>query len=476
MPVGRSAGDGHQVDAGGSGEWADPGLHGGEKRPVAYGGTGLLQDRARKMSGPGSPANPATAAIAVSPAGEGRSGWRSCRPRTAESSSTASRLVRLSSTRRSLTVAAQPIETWSSCMPEVGRESTEAGEARRRFSATMPAAVYWAIIRPELTPGSGERNAGRSRERQTSSSRSTRRSEIAPTSAAAIAMKSAAKPSGAPWKLPVDSTRPSGSTTGLSTTLDSSRWATWAANASVSRAAPATWGAQRIEYASWTACTMSLRCESMIPEFWSRRWMLAADTAWPGCGRIACSSGWNGRSVPSIASIASAAVRSAIVNRCVASSIASSSMPSMPSVPLTSARPSFAESVTGRSPARCSASPPSTRVPDLSSTHPSPSSTSAQWASGARSPEAPSEPCSGTHGVTSWLSRSTSACAISGRTPERPSASDRTRSSIIARTTSRGIGSPTPAACERISACWSSARRSGATNVLASAPKPVETP
>ena len=33
-----------------------------------------------------------------------------------------------------------------------------------------------------------------------------------------------------------------------------------------------------------------------------------------------------------------------------------------------------------------------------------------------------------------------------------------------------------PAACERISACCSSARRSGAMDVFASAPKPVETP
>ena len=98
----------------------------------------------------------------------------------------------MSSTVRSFSAAAQPIETWSSCIPEVGTESTEAGAASRRFSATIPAAVYWAIISPELTPGSGVRNAGSPRERVTSSSRSTRRSAIAPTSAAAMARKSAA--------------------------------------------------------------------------------------------------------------------------------------------------------------------------------------------------------------------------------------------------------------------------------------------
>ena len=146
----------------------------------------------------------------------------------------------MSSTRRSFTAAAQPIETWSSCIPEVGSESTDAGAASRRFSATRAAAVYWAIISPEFTPGSGERNAGNSRDLATSSSRSTRRSEIEPTSAAAMARKSAAKPSGAPWKLPVDSTRPSGSTTGLSTIDTNSRPATVRTKSSVSRAAPAT--------------------------------------------------------------------------------------------------------------------------------------------------------------------------------------------------------------------------------------------
>ena len=54
-------------------------------------------------------------------------------------------------------------------------------------------------------------------------------------------------PSGAPWKLPLDSTRPSAVTTGLSIAEASSRAATTAAWASVSRAAPATCGAQRSE-------------------------------------------------------------------------------------------------------------------------------------------------------------------------------------------------------------------------------------
>ena len=42
-------------------------------------------------------------------------------------------------------------------------------------------------------------------------------------------------------------------------------------NPRVSRAAPATCGAQRIEYASCTACAKSSRCESMIAESCSSR-------------------------------------------------------------------------------------------------------------------------------------------------------------------------------------------------------------
>ncbi len=75
-------------------------------------------------------------------------------------------------------------------MAEEGIESTEAGTASRLFSLTSAAWVYWAIIRPESTPGSSARKAGRPCERALSSSRSVRRSEIEPRSAAAMARKS----------------------------------------------------------------------------------------------------------------------------------------------------------------------------------------------------------------------------------------------------------------------------------------------
>ena len=65
------------------------------------------------------------------------------------------------------------------------------GAASRRFSATIAACVYWAIIRPELTPASvGEERRQARASGSRSSRRSVRRSAIAPTSAAAIARKS----------------------------------------------------------------------------------------------------------------------------------------------------------------------------------------------------------------------------------------------------------------------------------------------
>ena len=148
----------------------------------------------------------------------------------------------------------------------------------------------------------------------------------------------------------------------------------------------------------------------------------------------------------------------------------------MPSVPLTSARPSLAVSVTGSMPASASASAAGRRRPSRSCTSPSPISASAQWASGARSPLAPSEPCSGTTGVTPAFSSAAIVSATSGRAPVRPVASVRRRRKSIARTTSRSTGGPMPAACERTSERWSSSRRSGGMRVVASEPKPVETP
>jgi hypothetical protein len=82
------------------------------------------------------------------------------------------------------------METWSSCIAEEGMVSTLAGTASRLSSLTIPAAVYWAIMCPESSPGASARNAGSPLLRATSRNRSVRRSLIPATSAAAIARKS----------------------------------------------------------------------------------------------------------------------------------------------------------------------------------------------------------------------------------------------------------------------------------------------
>ena len=127
--------------------------------------------------------------------------------------------------------------------------------------------------------------------------------------------------------------------------------------------------------------------------------MFAAEAACPGCGRSAWRSAEKTASVPSRPSTLIAAAMSAVVSSVRRSSIARTSMPSMPSVPLMSARPSFSASVIGAIPASASASAADRSRPSASRTGPSPMTASAQCASGARSPEQPSDPCSWTIGV-----------------------------------------------------------------------------
>ena len=75
--------------------------------------------------------------------------------------------------------------------------------------------------------------------------------------------------------------------------------------------------------------------------------MLPRSASWPSCGRSACRSAANTRSVPSRPSTLIAAVMSAVVSRLRRSWMARTSMPSIPSVPLISASPSFSCSVIG---------------------------------------------------------------------------------------------------------------------------------
>jgi len=129
-----------------------------------------------------------TAAVA----GDAVSGSRIASARAALSNSMAITSAKASRDLRSLRAACHPMDTWSSCMPEDGIESTLAGVAKRFISETNAACAYWAIIRPESTPACAARNGGRPKLRDTSSIRSVRRSDIDATSATTMARKSSA--------------------------------------------------------------------------------------------------------------------------------------------------------------------------------------------------------------------------------------------------------------------------------------------
>ena len=260
--------------------------------------------------------------------------------------------------RRSLRAAAQPIDTWSSCIAEDGIESTEAGTASRLSSATIAGlrvlgdhvpGVDARVVgeeRRQALPSARRRGTGRCAARRSTPGR-RRRSRGSP----------ARTPSGAPWKLPLLSTRPSGSTTGLSMAAASSRAATVSACATVSRTAPCTCGEQRSEYASCTRVHSGLRWLAMIAE------PVQED---PQVGRAARLAGMRAQRLQVGGEHGVGAqqrldahrrrdvggARAAARRSCAAST----SMPSIPSVPLISARPSFSASVTGVIPAAASAS------------------------------------------------------------------------------------------------------------------------
>jgi hypothetical protein len=176
--------------------------------------------------------------------------------------------------------------------------------------------------------------------------------------------------------------------------------------------------------------------------------------------------------VPSAPSRLIAAAASAACSSTMASCSSSAPIAAIRCVPLSSARPSFASSRRGSNPAWASASAPETKgegrrakdsmpssfVLCLSSgvrmaAEPSPISTCAMWASGARSPLAPTEPRDGTSGTTPWFSSASSASTTARRTPDAPRDRLAAVSSIIARTASGGSGAPTPAAWLRTRLC-----------------------
>ena len=101
-----------------------------------------------------------------------------------------------------------------------------------------------------------------------------------------------------------------------------------------------------------------------------------------------------------------------------------------------------------------SASPPGRTSPSNVAS-PSPISTSPRWASGARSPDEPTDPLLGITGVTRFSSSASTSSTSPGRTPECPRRSEEASRNSIPRTISSGSGGPEPTACERSRLTWS---------------------
>jgi len=105
-----------------------------------------------------------------------------------------------------------------------------------------------------------------------------------------------------------------------------------------------------------------------------------------------------------------------------------------------------------------------------------PISASATADSGARSPEQPSEPYSGTTGTMSAFSIPARASTVDGRHPGVPGGQG-TQPQQHQRAHHLGsTAAPAPAVCERMSERCRAARRSGGMCRVASAPNPVDTP
>ena len=104
------------------------------------------------------------------------------------------------------------------------------------------------------------------------------------------------------------------------------------------------------------------------------------------------------------------------------------------------------------------------------------STASDRCASGARSPEAPTEPCAGTHGYSPRLISASRKRASAVLTPEKPCNRLASLSTSVRRTIASSSSGPTPALWERMMLRCRSVRCAGAMRVCASRPKPVLMP
>mgnify|MGYP006168103737 CR=1 FL=1 len=213
--------------------------------------------------------------------------------------------------------------------------------------------------------------------------------------------------------------------------------------------------------------------QSVALELFSRK--ASAVAIWPLCLRRVWMRGSNGASEPLAASVARAPVSRADWNRRSASNRPASALAVENCVPLSRARPSLGPSTAGARPTLARASVAGRRPVGVSAS-PTPIITAVMCDSGARSPEAPTEPCAGTTGMTPRASMASSRASVAGRMPEAPWARLASLSAIISRTTAMGIGSPTPAACESTILRCRVSRLSRSMRTLASLPKPVLMP
>ncbi len=235
-----------------------------------------------------------------------------------------------------------------------------------------------------------------------------------------------------------------------------------------------TCGWQRRQYGSCTR-TSPVRCEARmaLPAISARS--AAAVSIWPRWRRSAWMRASNGVSEPRAASVASAPVTRAAWNAVSASNNPASAIAVENCVPLSSASPSFGPSTMGAIPAAARASDAGTR-PAGEKTSPTPSIAAARCASGARSPDAPTEPCDGTTGMIPAASIRSRNSSVSRRTPEAPCAMEASLSASINRATGSGIGPPMPPACERTRLRCNVSRSAVSMRTLASLPKPVLMP
>ena len=144
-------------------------------------------------------------------------------------------------------------------------------------------------------------------------------------------------------------------------------------------------------------------------------------------------------------------------------------------VPLIMARPSFAPKTKGFRPIFFKASIPE-MVCSRKTASPSPIKTAVMCASGARSPDAPTDPCDGITGVTPFFSKAPICSITSQRTPEAPLPKESIFSVITRRTMFCGRGSPTPQQWERIRLRCKRAVCSVGIRIPANLPNPVLIP